>query len=412
MRVLVVNRYWKPLGGVEQCVRDLAGVLEEREHEVVPFAMQDPANWPSEYSKYFPSAIDPAAEGLGARLRVLRRATTAHDTKRLLGRLLDDVEIDVAHVFNAYHHLGTVALLELHRRGIPVVWSLHDYKLGCPNVILHSERTRQVCTVCLDHRSGYAWAPPIVRCRAGSVSAGLVLSAEAVATHVTRVYRRVPTVVTVLNSLQRRAAARAGVPDELIHHVPNFIDISAAEPEAQSGARGAHVLFAGRLTASKGVDVLVRACAIARLPLRVVGDGPARAELEQLAREVGADATFTGDVDRGEVATEMARAAALAVPSLWPDVAPLVVAEGWAAGVPVVGSDLGGLGELIADGRGLPCPAGDEAALAAALRSVVGDPAKAADLVARGRAFAREEMSRSRWIERMTAVYRQAGRDL
>jgi glycosyltransferase involved in cell wall biosynthesis len=146
------------------------------------------------------------------------------------------------------------------------------------------------------------------------------------------------------------------------------------------------------------------------LAVRVIGDGPQRPELEVLARELGVDAEFVGQVERDEVAPEIGRAAALAVPSRWPDVAPLVVAEGWSAGTPVVGSDLGGLGELLGDGRGVTAPAGDDRALGAALSSVVADPAFGAATVARGRAFAGTEMSRARFIERMIDVYRGAGR--
>ena len=337
MRVLVVNRYWRALGGVEECVRDLHGVLVERGHEVVPFAMASPKNWPTPYASYFPSEVDPHAPGARERLRVLMRATAARETRRCLRRLLDDTPVDVAHVFSAYHHLGSVALLELHRRGIPVVWSLHDYKIGCPNVVCYSARSQRPCTVCLDHRFAYAWAPPVLRCRSSSVGAGLVLSAEAITTHATRVYRRVPTVVTVLNELQRRAAEGAGVEPERIHLVPNFIELGDPTP----GPRGGHVLFVGRLIPEKGVDVLLRACAGVGLAVRVIGDGPQRPELEVLARELGVDAEFVGQVERDEVAPEIGRAAVLAVPSRWPDVAPLVVAEGWSAGTPVVGSDLG-----------------------------------------------------------------------
>jgi glycosyltransferase involved in cell wall biosynthesis len=407
MRVLVVNRYWRVLGGVEECVRDLQGVLVERGHDVVPFAMANPKNWPTRYSSYFPSEVDPHAPGAREHLRVLMRATTARETRQCLRRLLDETPVDVAHVFSAYHHLGSVALLELRRRGIPVVWSLHDYKIGCPNVICYSERTQRPCTVCLDHRFAYAWAPPVLRCRNSSVGAGLVLSAEAIGTHAARVYRRVPTVVTVLNELQRRAAIGAGVEPSRIHLVPNFIELG----DPPNVPRSDHVLFVGRLTAEKGVDVLLRACAGASLAVRVIGDGPQRAELEALARELEVDATFVGRIEREQVAPEIGRAVALAVPSRWPDVAPLVVAEGWAAGTPVVGSDLGGLGALLGEGRGVTAPAGDDRALGAALRSVVADPALGRETVARGRAYAAAEMSRARFVERMIEVYRAAGQD-
>jgi glycosyltransferase involved in cell wall biosynthesis len=373
--------------------------------------MADPDNWPSEHSEYFPTRVDFHSRKPTERLRALWRATTAHDSRRSLRRLLDDHPVDVAHVFNAYHYLGSTVLLELARRNIPVVLSLHDYKIACPNAILFSERTLRPCTVCLDRPLGFAWAPPTVRCRSGSVGAGLALSAEAIATHVHRLWRRVPTVVTVLNALQQRAAEHAGIAPETIHRVPNPVAL-ADVTGVTSPARAREVLFVGRLTPLKGVDVLIRACADARLPLRVLGDGAARADLEALARALGAEVSFAGEVEPTAVAAAMAGAGVLAVPSLSPDVAPLVVTEAWGRGLPVVGSEIGGIADFLADGRGVLCPPGDAPALGAALRSLLDDPGQGAAMVARGRAFAARELSRDRWIERLEHIYGTVGTPL
>ena len=405
MRVLVINRCWKPAGGVETCVRDLQRVLEERGHEVVPFAIADPANWPTPYSRYFPPPVDFRGTSTRDRARAVARATLARDSRRALRALLDDVKVDVAHVFNSYHYLGALTLLELRRRRIPVVLSLHDYKVCCPNVSFFSERTRRLCTLCMDHRFAYVWAPTVTRCRESSVTSGLMLSAEAITTHLAGVYQRVPTVVTVLNSLQRRALEHAGIDDDQVIQVPNFVELD----EPPTADRHRDVLFVGRLILLKGVDVLIRACAREHLPLRIVGDGPARAGLESLAHERGCDATFTGELSADGVKEEMRNAAVLAAPSLWPDVAPLVVMEAWAAGLPVVGSDVGGISDFLADGRGVLCLPDDEQSLATALRSVLDGPAGGMPLVARARAYAQTELSRDRWIQRMRVVYDRAG---
>jgi glycosyltransferase involved in cell wall biosynthesis len=408
MRVLVVNRYWKRYGGVEEVVHDTAAVLESRGHEVIPFAMAAPDNWPSEWSRFFPSNVEFHESGAAGRRRGALRAIIGRDARRDLSALLDAVRIDVAHVFSVYHYLGTGVLAELGRRHIPVILSLHDYKVGCPNVALYSDRTRRPCTVCLDRPLGFVWAPPLVRCRLDSVGAGFVLAAEAVTAHARGAYRRVPAVVTVLNTLQRRAAERAGIDPERIHHVPNFFNLGDPAPSPRDRA----VLYVGRLTAEKGVDVLIDACARSGLPVRIVGDGPARRELEALAQDRGADAVFTGALARADALDAMRRAGVVAVPSRWPDVAPLVVGEAWSTGTPVVGSDLGGLGELLADDRGVRCLAGDPDALGVALRRVLDNPGWGDQLVERARDYARAELSRDRWLERMGRVYGAVGATL
>ena len=403
MRVLLVNRYWKRYGGVEEVVRDTAALLEERGHEVVPFAMADPSNWPTPWSASFPSNVEFHA-GAGARARGTLRAVLGSDARRALRRVLTTTSIDVAHVFSVYHYLGTGVLAELRRQGVPVILSLHDYKVACPNVVFYSDRTREQCTVCLDHRLGDLWAPPLTRCRRGSVGAGLVLSAEALTARARGAYRRGPRAVTVLNRLQQRAAEAAGIPAERIYHVPNVLELGPADGVGAPD----HVAYVGRLTIDKGVDVLVEACARAGLELRVVGDGPARRELERLADRLGASTAFTGPVDRPAAVAEM-RNAVVAVPSRWPDTAPLVVGEAWSVGAPVVGSDVGGLGEFLADGRGVRCSPGDADDLARGLRTVLDDPAAARAMVRRARDYAAAELSRERWLERMGRVYAAAG---
>lgn len=404
MRVLLVNRYWKRYGGVEEVVRDTVTLLEERGHEVVPFAMADPHNWPASGAQHFPANVEFHA-GAAGRLRGARRAVVGRDARLALRGLLAEQPVDVAHVFSVYHYLGTGVLSELRRQRVPVILSLHDYKVGCPNVVLYSDRTRRPCSVCLDHRFGYLWAPPLTRCRGSSVGAGAVLAAEALTAHARGAYRRVPAAVTVLNGLQRRAAERAGLDPGRIHHVPNVLELADHATERRDGT----VVYVGRLTLDKGVDVLIDACQRARLPLRVVGDGPARAELQRAA---GDGVTFTGPVARAEAMQAMRTAAVVAVPSLWPDTAPLVVGEAWSMGAPVVGSDLGGLAEFLADGRGVRCPPGDAGALGRALRAVVDDPPGGEAMVQRAREYARAELSRERWLERMGAVYAAAGATL
>src|SRR6185503_6072313 len=106
--------------------------LGARGHDVVPFAMADPDNWPAETAEYFPSQVDFHSSKLVDKLRGVSRATFARESRRNLRSLLDDHPVDVAHVFNTYHYLGSNVLLELARRKIPVVLSLHDYKIACP----------------------------------------------------------------------------------------------------------------------------------------------------------------------------------------------------------------------------------------------------------------------------------------
>ncbi len=127
--------------------------------------------------------------------------------------------------------------------------------------------------------------------------------------------------------------------------------------DASRAAAGRHVLYAGRLSHEKGVADAVVACRDAGLPLVVAGDGPAAAELRELA--AGADVRFTGRVDAAELAELRRDAAVAVVPSRYAEILPLAALEAMAAGVPVVAARSGGLAELVPE-EGLH-PPGDVA---------------------------------------------------
>lgn len=173
------------------------------------------------------------------------------------------------------------------------------------------------------------------------------------------------------------------------------------------------VLFLGRLVANKGCDVLLRAAA--RLPpttrIRVAGDGPERARLDALARELGlADQVeFLGWTSAEQVRSLLDDARVLAVPSLWPEPFGLVALEAYAAGRPVVASSVGGLADLVVDGvTGRLVPPDSPQDLAEALGTYLADPAGALRAGLAGREHAIREFSMGAHLDALDRVYVQA----
>jgi starch synthase (maltosyl-transferring) len=179
---------------------------------------------------------------------------------------------------------------------------------------------------------------------------------------------------------------RHGVSPERMTVIPNGIDVERfAGPRREAHGRPRTVLFVGRLTEQKGVDVLLRAARelVTKCRLQLVGDGPDREKLRALAAELGlADVRFLGRSDN--VPELLARADVFVLPSRWEGM-PTVVLEAMAARCPVVGTDVIGTRDLIRHGEnGLLAPCDDPHSLAEAIDRIAGDETLAAALVANG----------------------------
>jgi glycosyltransferase involved in cell wall biosynthesis len=159
-----------------------------------------------------------------------------------------------------------------------------------------------------------------------------------------------------LTEFARRKLIEGGLPEEKFHVKPNFV---ASDPEFGLGD-GGYVLYVGRLSEGKGIDILLEAwkLLVSKVPLVIVGDGPMASKVASTAQTIGAD--YRGPLSRTEVAECMRRASLLVVPSIWYEAFPLVIAEAMACGLPVLTGDVGSAAELIENGRtGLHFRSGD-----------------------------------------------------
>ena len=141
---------------------------------------------------------------------------------------------------------------------------------------------------------------------------------------------------------------------------------------------GRHALVVARLAPEKGVDIAIEACRIAGMPLVIAGDGPERERLVAAARADGADVTFAGRVDDRELERLRREAIVAIVPSRSGETFGLAAAEAMASGVPVAGSRVGALPELIPEEW--LAPPGDPRALAEAIRRLRGEAGQAGAL--------------------------------
>lgn len=404
MRILHVNKFLYRRGGAESYMEDVAGLQRRAGHEVAFFGMDHPANISTQFAAAFPSYLQlhPPPPGLAGKARAVGRMLWSTSAAQGIEAVIDAFDPDVAHLHNIYHHLSPSILGPLARRGVPTVMTLHDYKLACPSY--HFLAHGRVCEACL---GGHFHRALRRRCKDGSLAASAVLALE-LAIHTTiGAYSWISLFVCPSRFLAAKMA-EAGVFPERMRYGPHFFDPTSVEA-ADSPGRG--VVYAGRLSAGKGVDVLIEALARLRIGhLDIAGEGPARDWLVALAAErAPGRVRFHGWLTKADLHALIRSTTVLAVPSRWYENQPMIVLESFGCGVPVVGTELGGLPELIDPGvDGALVPENDPAALAAALYPFLNDPTSAFDMGKAARTKVEEQFSPERHLHRLEEIYAEA----
>ncbi len=404
LRILMVNSFHYERGGDCTYTFALTRLLESKNHEVIPFATRHPRNLASEYETYFVESVDynalETARSPGAGWRVLRRAIASGEARRAMERILEDVRPDLAHFQGIHRHLTPSIIGPLNARGIPIVWTLHDYVPVCPNT--HFYCRGEICEAC---RPGRFYRAFLRRCKRDSLGVSLAAAIEAYAHRWMRVYSRVDRFVAPSRFLAGKLAEHR-FPSKNITAIPHFIELDEFE---HSTSDDGFALFAGRLAEEKGLRTLIRAKAIlGRGELLIVGDGPLKQELETTVSEQKITGIrFLGLKSREEVRALASRARCLLLPSIWFENFPFAVMESFALGKPIVASRIGAIPELVSDGRdGLLASPGDAEDLADKLGRLLADKELARQLGREGRAKAEREWSPEVHYRRLEAVYR------
>lgn len=216
-------------------------------------------------------------------------------------------------------------------------------------------------------------------------------------------WKREVDVYIALTEFARRKFIEGGLPADRVKVKPNFV-----HPDPGPGeGKGRYALFVGRLAAEKGVQLLLEAWGRLRsdVPLKIVGDGPLAPTVAAAARSTPS-IEWLGPRPRSEVLDLMREASFLVVPSVWYEGLPMIVTEAFAVGLPVVMSDIGGLPELVEDGRtGLVFRSGDADDLSSRIEWALGDSARLRAMRVEARAEFAAKYTAERNYELLMAIY-------
>jgi glycosyltransferase involved in cell wall biosynthesis len=338
-----------------------------------------------------------AIKSLGSKLTSAAMVAYSPWGRRWMRDQIADVRPDIVHVHNHFPRLSPSIYDACRDAGVPVVHTLHNFRISCAAGTF--VREGRACEQCL---TGSPYQAVGYRCYRGSTLGSLALATMIDHHRRAGTYARKVDRFIALTEFARSKYIAAGVPADRIIVKPN----TAPDPGPADPTKPRHGgLYVGRLSPEKGVAHLVEAWRGLDYPLRVVGTGPIAADL---AAHAPSTITFLGSIDRAEVRAEMAQAAFLIVPSTCYEGFPMVIAEAYACGLPVLASRIGSLAEVVVPGvTGQVFEPEDSASLATMLRQTIANPEQLTRLGNGARMIYDRHYSGTVVLEQLLEIYRQ-----
>jgi|SRR5271165_50084 len=380
MKILQIFSRYQQFGGEESSVRDIGKALGSR-HKVETF---------------FGSTGEMLGNGFFGKIRAPLKAIWNREVYKKLREIQAVQRFDLWLVHNVFPGLSPAVYDAARIMDVPVVQYLHNYRFACVNGFLlnHGEQ----CVRCLN---GNFFPAVQTRCWHESRIACATMGVSLVRLRTVGVFKQVAHWIAI-SQAQKAIHTRIGIPEEKISVLYHFYD----GPKFNDLAPGRDVLFVGRLSAEKGVSILIDAwlqSGITDRRLWIVGDGPIRAELEARAGN-RSNIQFAGFLSGDRLRERWLNAALTVVPSIWEEAFGRVLIESWAHGVPVLASRSGALSELVgATGAGWLFDPKSPADLLHALRSILTDETVLLTAAAKCRE-AVSKFSKDKWLTAIEGI--------
>lgn len=323
--ILLVHNHYQQPGGEDSVLTAEVSLLANHGHRV---------------SRY--TVHNDAVRAMPA-LRLALHTIWSAESYRTLRTLIRSERPDLIHVHNTLPLLSPSVYYAARAEGLPVVQTLHNYRLLCPNALFF--RQGRVCEDCLGKTP--PWPGVRHACYRQSRAATATVAAMLTVHRLLRTWQRMVDVYIALTEFARQKFIQGGLPAEKIVVKPNFVH---PDPGPREGL-GDYALYVGRLSSEKGIQTLLTAWKSlgSGYPLKIVGSGPLHASGSLRGQSPHID--WLGQQPRETVLQLMKGARILIFPSLVYENFPMSIAEAFAVGLPVIASCLGAMAELVEHGR-------------------------------------------------------------
>lgn len=389
MKILLLHNRYKFVGGEDGVVQVEKSLLEKNGHQVFLLEVNND-DIKSPWSK-----ITAAAS-----------AIYSYPAKQQVSKQIISFSPDVAHVHNFFPLLSPSVYDACQEHKVPVVQTLHNYRLACPKAIPF--RDGKVCENCIG--KSIPWDSILYGCYRDSRIESSVVTAMNTWHKWTGTWQKRVDAYIALTNFQKEKMIQAGLPGKKIYVKPNFI-FTPQNSDTIKKCRD-FVLFVGRLSEEKGVSVLIDAYLEDNLsiPLKIVGDGPLREKLQQKIRNTKLEKVieFLGFQKKHKVLELMQEARCLVFPSVWYEGFPLTIAEAFACGLPVIAPKLGSMADIVDDVvTGLHFQSRNHKDLAAKIEWIISNPKKMRDMSMNARKKYAESYTPETNYKQLISIYRR-----
>ena len=385
MKILLVHNRYQFAGGEEVVVQAERFMLENHSHEVALLEADNAKN--SGVLKQFSTGFN---------------AVYSRAAKKRIAAELARFRPTIMHVHNFFPLFSPSIYYAAREAGVAVVQTLHNYRLFCPNALLLREG--RPCEACL--KKAIPLPAVFHACYRGSRAATASITSMIALHRAWGTWRTMVDAYIALTEFSREKFIQGGLPANRVFVKPNFV-----QPVSPSGqGDGGFAVFIGRLAEEKGIRTLLGAWTKlnGKMPLKIAGDGPLRTEVEAVAHRMK-EVELLGHLTKDGVADLLRRAHVMIVPSIWYEGFPIVIAEAFAAGVPVIASNLGALSELIQHGRtGLHYRPGDAKDLTAQIEWLIAHEEERQRMRRAARSQFELHYTADRNYEMLRAIYNRA----
>ena len=401
MKILFVNKFLYPRGGAESYMLGLGEYLSKIGHEVQYFGMSDEKNTVGNKAGAYTPNMDFHKKS-SERFLYPFRIIYSFEARRKIGKALDDMKPDVVHLNNINFQLTPSIIDEIKKRNIPLVWTLHDYQLICPAHLLYNSDKNCVCEKCVGKSKIYCIKN---KCIHSSRIKSILGAAESFFYKIKGTYKKVDLFIAPSKFLYSKLVADNRKMFEnrtVVLH--NYVAKHTASENIKSKFPFPYVAFAGRLSQEKGTRILKETAGLLpNVQFVVMGGG----EEENMLKEEK-NIHLTGFVTGQMLVDNVAGARAVAVPSVCFENCPMTILEAQMLSVPAVTMNMGGMAELVEDGKtGVLAESVNSRAFAAAVENILSDDKRLEQMKENCKKEAENFLTVDKYCERILLYYKK-----